>query len=46
MNSSEAENENEFPTVGAFFGAMEEHIVELRKRLIISAAGFAAAVVL
>ena len=43
MNSK---TDNEFPTVGAFFGAMEEHITELRKRLIIAAAGFLAAVVL
>ena len=43
MNSK---TDNEFPTVGAFFSAMEEHIAELRKRLIIAAAGFLAAVVL
>ncbi len=44
MNSSKPEND--FPTVGAFFGAMEEHITELRRRLIISAGGFLAAVIL
>ncbi len=32
-------------TAGLFFGALEEHIAELRKRLIIAAAGFLAAVV-
>ncbi len=40
------QTENEFPTIGVFFGALEEHITELRKRLIIAAAGFLAAVVL
>ena len=34
------------PPIGEFFGAMEEHITELRRRLIISAAGLAAAVIL
>ena len=43
MNSS---TDNDFPTAGAFFGAMEEHITELRRRLLIAAAGFLAAVVL
>ncbi len=37
---------SEFSTAGVFFGALEEHISELRKRLIIAAAGFLAAVVI
>lgn len=36
--------ENKTSTAGLFFGAIEEHIIELRKRLIIAAAGFLAAV--
>ena len=46
MNNNYPENSGEYPTAGVFFGALEEHITELRKRLIISAAGFLAAVVL
>ncbi len=46
MNSDPSENSSEFKTAGLFFGALEEHIAELRKRLIIAAAGFLAAVVL
>ena len=38
--------ERDFPSAASLFGAMEEHITELRKRLIISAGGFLAAVVL
>ncbi len=46
MNSDPSGNDTDFTTVGVFFGALEEHIVELRKRIIIAAAGFLAAVVL
>ncbi len=46
MNKTDPEIEKGLPPIGIFFGALEEHIVELRKRLIIAAAGFLAAVVL
>ena len=45
MNSDPSGNSSEFMTASLFFGALEEHIAELRKRLIIAAAGFLAAVV-
>ena len=45
MNQIPSHPENEAPSVGVFFGALEEHIIELRKRVIISAAGFIAAVI-
>ena len=46
MNKNVPETEKELPPIGIFLGALEEHIVELRKRLIIAAAGFMAAVVI
>ncbi len=46
MNKNSPETEKELPPIGLFLGALEEHIVELRKRIIIAAAGFLAAVVL
>ena len=46
MNKNAPETEKELPPIGIFLGALEEHIVELRKRLIIAAAGFMAAVVI
>ncbi len=46
MNSNGTNSQRDYPTAGVFFGALEEHITELRKRLIISAAGFLAAVIL
>ena len=46
MNNNAPETEKELPPIGIFLGALEEHIVELRKRLIIAAAGFMAAVVI
>lgn len=45
MNHDPSDTSPEFNTVGVFFGALEEHIAELRKRLLIAAAGFLAAVV-
>ena len=45
MNNSVPETEKELPPIGIFLGALEEHIVELRKRLIIAAAGFLTAAV-
>ena len=38
--------EQEAPPLGVIFGALEEHITELRRRLIIAAGGFLTAVVL
>lgn len=38
--------ESNAPSLGEFFSAMEEHITELRKRLLISVAGLVAAVVI
>ena len=46
MNGDSSKIDTEFQTVSVFFGALEEHITELRKRLIIAAAGFLAAVVI
>lgn len=46
MNHRLNDPDKEASPLGVFFGAMEEHIAELRKRLIIAAAGFAAAVVI
>ena len=46
MNNTVPDTEKELPPIGIFLGALEEHIVELRKRLIIAAVGFLAAVVI
>lgn len=46
MNNTVPDAEKELPPIGIFLGALEEHIVELRKRLIIAAVGFLAAVVI
>ncbi|MBQ6519089.1 MAG: twin-arginine translocase subunit TatC [Anaerolineaceae bacterium] len=45
MNTNPESSENRLP-IGEFFSAMEEHITELRKRLIIAVLGLAAAVVI
>ena len=46
MNQSQNEFEKSTPPVAEIFGALEEHIAELRKRLIISAIGLIAAVLI
>ena len=46
MNPNQIPPEPDKLSAGAFFSAMEEHITELRKRLIISAAGLVIAVVI
>ena len=46
MNQNQTGFEPQPTPLGELFGALEEHITELRRRIIISAAGFLAAVVL
>lgn len=46
MNQNQTGFETQPTPLGELFGALEEHITELRRRIIISAAGFLAAVVL
>ena len=46
MNQNQKGFEPQPTPLGELFGALEEHITELRRRIIISAAGFLAAVVL
>ncbi len=46
MNQNQTGFETRPTPLGELFGALEEHITELRRRIIISAAGFLAAVVL
>ena len=45
-NMSDGSFEEKAPSASEMFGAMEEHIVELRRRLIIAAGGLVLAVVI
>lgn len=46
MNQNPDQMRTDTPSVGVFLGALEEHVVELRKRLIIAVSGFILTVVI